>query len=142
MYTCNVYIVCHFYFPEAFLQVKKLMEKSYSETEQNMSEKQGKSQIMQPMNFENHAMNRENELIKKLKWLNTSQIQSYMAFFQTNPKTNQKLFRVPYKVSLKKFTMKMSVKMKLYQRLLQCQKHDYNSNIENIVEEVYTAVNM
>jgi hypothetical protein len=46
MYTCNVYIVCHFYFPEAFLQVKKLMEKSYSETEQNMSEKQGKSQIM------------------------------------------------------------------------------------------------
>ena len=101
MYTCNVYIVCHFYFPEAFLQVKKLMEKSYSETEQNMSEKQGKSQIMQPMNFENHAMNRENELIKKLEWLNTSQIQSYMAFFQTNPKTNQKLFRVPYKVSLK-----------------------------------------
>jgi hypothetical protein len=30
------------YFPEAFLQVKKLMEKTYSETEQNMSEKQGK----------------------------------------------------------------------------------------------------
>jgi hypothetical protein len=28
-----------FYFPEAFLQVKKLMEKTYSETEQNMSEK-------------------------------------------------------------------------------------------------------
>ena len=39
MYTCNVYIVYHFYFPEAFLQVKKLMEKTYSETEQNMSEK-------------------------------------------------------------------------------------------------------
>jgi hypothetical protein len=25
MYTCNVYIVYHFYFPEAFLQVKKLI---------------------------------------------------------------------------------------------------------------------
>ena len=57
MYTCNVYIVYHFYFPEAFIQVKKLMEKTYSETEQNMSEKQEKGQIM----FENHAMNRENE---------------------------------------------------------------------------------
>jgi hypothetical protein len=34
MYTCNVYIVNHFYFPEAFLQVKKLMEKTYSGTEQ------------------------------------------------------------------------------------------------------------
>jgi hypothetical protein len=39
MYTCNVYIVFHFYFPEAFLQVKKLMEKTYSETEQNMTGK-------------------------------------------------------------------------------------------------------
>jgi hypothetical protein len=46
MYTCNVYIVNHFYFPEAFLQIKKLMEKTYSGTEQNMSEKQGKGQIM------------------------------------------------------------------------------------------------
>jgi hypothetical protein len=46
MYTWNVYIVCHFYFPEEFLQVNKLMEKSYSETEQNMSEKQGKGHIM------------------------------------------------------------------------------------------------
>jgi hypothetical protein len=38
------------------------MEKSYSETEQNMSEKQGKGQIMLhlPMKFENHAMNRAN----------------------------------------------------------------------------------
>jgi hypothetical protein len=42
MYTCNVHIVNHFYFPEAFLKVKKLMEKTYSGTEQNMSEKQGK----------------------------------------------------------------------------------------------------
>jgi hypothetical protein len=33
-------------FSEAFLQVKELMEKTYSETEQNMSEKQGKGQIM------------------------------------------------------------------------------------------------
>jgi hypothetical protein len=40
------YIVYHFYFPEAFLQVKKLIEKTYSETEQNMSEKQGKGLIM------------------------------------------------------------------------------------------------
>jgi hypothetical protein len=39
-------ILNHFYFPGAFLQVKKLMEKTYSETEQNMSEKQGKGQIM------------------------------------------------------------------------------------------------
>ena len=46
MYTCNAYIVCHFYFPEAFLQVKKLMEKSDGETEKNMSKKQGKGQIM------------------------------------------------------------------------------------------------
>jgi hypothetical protein len=35
----DVYIVYHFYFPEA-LPVKKLMEKTYSETAQNMSEKQ------------------------------------------------------------------------------------------------------
>ena len=46
MYTCNAYIVYHFYFPEAFLQVKKLMEKSDGETENNMSKKQGKGQIM------------------------------------------------------------------------------------------------
>ena len=59
MYTCNVYIVYHFYFPEAFLQVKKLMEKTYSETEQNMSEKQHL-----PMKFENHVMNRENEFLR------------------------------------------------------------------------------
>jgi hypothetical protein len=45
MYTCNVYIVYHFYFPEAFLQVKKLMEKTYCETEQNMSEKQEKARL-------------------------------------------------------------------------------------------------
>ena len=59
MYTCNVNIVYHFYFPEAFLQVKKLMEKTYSETEQNMSEKQHL-----PMKFENHVMNRENEFLR------------------------------------------------------------------------------
>ena len=66
MYTCNVYIVNHFYFPEAFLQVKKLMEKTYSGTEQNMSEKQGKGQIMLhlPMKFENHVMDRENEFLR------------------------------------------------------------------------------
>jgi hypothetical protein len=40
------------------LQVKKLMEKTYSGTEQNMSEKQGKGQIMLhlPMKFENHVV--------------------------------------------------------------------------------------
>ena len=64
MYTCNAYILCHFYFPEAFLQVKKLMEKSDGENEKNMSKKQGKGQIMQPMKLENNAMNRENELIR------------------------------------------------------------------------------
>jgi hypothetical protein len=50
------------------ISTKKLMEKSYSETEQNMSEKQGKGQIMLhlPMKFENHAMNRENEF--KRSW--------------------------------------------------------------------------
>jgi hypothetical protein len=31
--SVDVYIVYHFYFPEAFIQVKKLMEKTYSETE-------------------------------------------------------------------------------------------------------------
>jgi hypothetical protein len=53
--------VYHFYFPEAFLQVKKLMEKIYSETE-----KQGKGKIMLhlPMKFENHAMNRENKFLR------------------------------------------------------------------------------
>jgi hypothetical protein len=46
--------------------VKELMEKTYSETEQNMSEKQGKGQIMLhlPMKFENHVMNRENEFLR------------------------------------------------------------------------------
>jgi hypothetical protein len=59
-----MYISYITYFPEAFLQVKKLMEKTYSETEQNMSEKQGKGQIMlhSPMKFENHVMNREKKL--------------------------------------------------------------------------------
>jgi hypothetical protein len=63
------------------------MEKTYSGTEQNMSEKQGKGQIMLhlPMKFENHVMNRENK--KKLEWLNPSQIKSYMASFLTKPKT-------------------------------------------------------
>jgi hypothetical protein len=53
-----MYILYITYFPEAFLQVKKLMEKTYSETEQNMSEKQGKGQIMLhlPMKFENHVI--------------------------------------------------------------------------------------
>jgi hypothetical protein len=75
MYTCNVYIVYHFYFPEAFLQVKKLMEKTYCETEQNMSEKQGKGQIMLhlPMKFENHVMNRENEFLKSWSGFTCSQ---------------------------------------------------------------------
>jgi hypothetical protein len=43
------------------------MEKTYSETEQNMSEKQEKGQIMLhlPMKFENHAMNRENDFLRK-----------------------------------------------------------------------------
>jgi hypothetical protein len=42
------------------------MEKTYSETEQNMSEKQGKGQITLhlPKKFENHAMNRENEFLR------------------------------------------------------------------------------
>jgi hypothetical protein len=42
------------------------MEKTYSETEQNMSEKQGKGQIMLhlPMKFENHVMNREKEFLR------------------------------------------------------------------------------
>ena len=42
------------------------MEKSYNETEQNMSEKQGKGQIIMdlPMKFENHVMNRENEFLR------------------------------------------------------------------------------
>lgn len=59
-----IFIVYHFYFPEAFLQVK--MEKAYSETEQNMSEKQGKGLIMLhvPMKFENHVMNRENKFLR------------------------------------------------------------------------------
>jgi hypothetical protein len=57
-----MYISYITYFPEAFLQVKKLMEKTYSETEQ----KQGKGQIMLhlPMKFENHVMNRENEFLR------------------------------------------------------------------------------
>jgi hypothetical protein len=42
------------------------MEKTYSGTEQNMSEKQGKGQIMLhlPMKFGNHVMNRENEFLR------------------------------------------------------------------------------
>ena len=56
-----MYISYITYFPEAFLQVKKLMEKTYSGTE-----KQGKGQIMLhlPMKFENHVMNRENEFLR------------------------------------------------------------------------------
>ena len=45
VHTCCVYIVFHFYVPEAFLQVKKLMEKTFSETEQNMSENREKARL-------------------------------------------------------------------------------------------------
>jgi hypothetical protein len=58
------------------------MEKTYSETEQNMSEKQHL-----PMKFENHVMNRENDFLRSWEWLNSSQIKSYMASFLTKPKT-------------------------------------------------------
>ena len=61
MYTCNVYIVYHFYFPETFLQVKKLMEKHIVKLNKICLKKQGKGQIMLhlPMKFENRAMNRD-----------------------------------------------------------------------------------
>ena len=43
------------------------MEKTCIETEQNMSEKQGKGQIMLhlPIKFENRATNRDFELLRK-----------------------------------------------------------------------------
>jgi hypothetical protein len=50
-------------FSRSILTSKEIDGKTYSETEQNMSEKQGKGQIMLhlPMEFENHVMNRENK---------------------------------------------------------------------------------
>ena len=143
MYTCNVYILNHFYFPEAFLQVKKLMEKTYSETEQNMSEKQGKGQIMLhlPMKFENHVMNMENK--KKLEWLNPSQIKSYMASFLTKPKTKSETSSSNLQVQFKEIPNEdVGQDETLSEVIAVLETNDYNSNIENIVEEVYTAVNM
>ena len=95
------------------------------------------------MKFENHAMNRENELIKKLEWLNTSQIQSCMAFFQTKPKTKLETFSSTLQGQFKEIPNEdVGQDETLSEVIAVLETNDYNSNIENIVEEVYTAVNM
>ena len=54
-------------FSRSILTSTEIDGKNSSETEQNMSEKQGKGQIMLhlPMKFENHAMNRENKFLRR-----------------------------------------------------------------------------
>jgi hypothetical protein len=114
------------------------MEKTCSETEQNMSEKQGKGQIMLhlPMKFKIHAMNGENNLFKKVEWLNPSQIKSYMASFLTKPKKKSEISSSTLHVQWKEIP---NEDVGQYRTLLEVtamlETNDYNSDIENIVEE-------
>ena len=65
--TCTRHIYCiSLLFSRSILTSKEIDGKTYSETEQNMFEKQGKGQIMLhlPVKFENHVMNRENEFLR------------------------------------------------------------------------------
>ena len=92
-----------------------------------------------PMKFENHAMNRENEL----EWLNPSQIKSYMASFLTKPKTKSETSLSTLQVQLKEIPNEdVGQDETLSEVIAVLETNDYNSNIENIVEEVCTAVNM
>ena len=142
MYTCNVY---HFYFPEAFLQVKKLMEKTYSETEQNMSDKTGKrpDYVVLSNEIRTSCDEQGERVFKKVEWLNPCQIKSYIVSFLTKQKKKSETSSSTLHVQLKEIPNEdVGQDETLSEVIAVLETNDYNSNIENIVEEVYTAVNM
>jgi hypothetical protein len=84
-----------------------------------------------PMKFENHVMNRENEFLRTWSgWNNKPKIKS-----ETSSSTLQVQFKeIPNEDVGQDETLSEVIAV--------LETNDYNSNIENIVEEVYTAVNM
>ena len=88
-------------------------------------------------------MNRENEFFKKVEWLNPSQIKSYIASFLTKLKAKLESSSSTLHVQLKEIPNEdVGQDETLSEVIAVLESNDYNSNIENIVEEVYTAVNM
>ena len=82
-------------------------------------------------------------VFKKAKWLNPSQIKSYMASFLTKPKTKSETSSSTLQVQFKEIPNEdVGQDETLWEVIAVLETNDYNSNIENIVEEVYTAVNM
>jgi uncharacterized protein (UPF0297 family) len=78
-----------------------------------------------------------------LEWLNPSQIKIYLASFLTKPKTKSETSSSTLQVEFKEIPNKdVGQDETLSEVITVLETNDYNSNIENIVEEVYTAVNM
>jgi uncharacterized protein (UPF0297 family) len=79
----------------------------------------------------------------KLEWLNPSQITSYMASFLTKRKTKSETSSSTLQVQFKEIPNEdVGQDETLSEVIAVLETNDYNSNIEHIVEEVYTAVNM
>ena len=77
-----------------------------------------------------------------MEWLNPSQIKSYMASFLTKPKTKSETSSSTL-VQFKEIPNEdVGQDETLSEVIALLETNDYNSDIENIVEEVYTAVNM
>jgi hypothetical protein len=78
-----------------------------------------------------------------VEWLNPSQIKNYMASFLTKPKTKSETSSSTLRVQLKEIPNEdVGQNETLSEVIAVLESNDYNSNIENIVEEVYTAVIM
>ena len=82
-------------------------------------------------------------VFKKVEWLNPSQIKSYVASFLTKPKTESETSSSTLHVQLKEILKEnVSQDETLSEVIAVLETNYYNFNIENIEEEVYTAVNM
>ena len=78
-----------------------------------------------------------------MEWLNPSQIKSYIASFLTKPKTKSESSSSTLHAQLKEIPNEDGGQDETLSEVIAVlESNDYNSNIENIVEEVYTAVNM
>ena len=81
-------------------------------------------------------------VFKKAEWLNQSQLKSYMASFLIKLKTKSETLSTLH-VQLKEIpNEEVDQDETLSEIIAVLETNDYNSNIENIVEEVYTAVNI
>ena len=75
--------------------------------------------------------------------MNPSQKKSYMASFLTKQKTKSETSSSTLQVEFKEIPNKdVGQDETLSEVIAVLETNDYNSDIENIVEEVYTAVNM